>query len=64
MTKPTNPAQAFDPAKRYTVQLKRSVKLGPITHYPREQQIMTGKLINRIIEQEGRDVIVNADLRD
>jgi len=55
--------QVIDPASRYVVQLTRSVKLGPITHYPRDQQTMSGKLLQRIIDQEGRDAIVSADPR-
>lgn len=55
--------QVIDPDLRYVVQLARSVKLGPITHYPRDQQTMSGKLLQRIIDQEGRDAIVSADPR-
>jgi hypothetical protein len=68
-TKSADPTKAeteelkIDPAPRYVVQLARSVKLGPITHYPRNQQIMSGKLLQRIIDQEGRNAIVTADPR-
>lgn len=55
--------QVIDPALRYVVQLARSVKFGPITHYPRDQQTMSGKLLQRVIDQEGRDAIVSADPR-
>ena len=62
----TTPAvpEPIDPDARYAVQLTRMVQLGPIKHFPRDVPIMTGKRLQRIIDQEGRDVIATANLRE
>lgn len=49
----------FSENKRYQVVLARSVKVG-VFKYSRQETDMSGKLVLKIIEQEGEDVITSA----
>lgn len=47
--------------QKYTVHLLRLVVLGGHKLLPRQEHSMKGKVLNRIVEQEGADVIAAAE---
>ena len=57
----TRPA-TIDPDAFYMVRLTRLVQVGPFKHSPVAPIRMKGKLLQRIIDQEGDDVLASADL--
>lgn len=59
---PTTPA-LYEADADYDLQVSRPVKLGPFKYLPRDAIVAKGRVINRIIEQEGADAIRNADKR-
>ena len=59
---PTKP-ELYDEDAEYDLRVSRPVKVGPFKYLPREAIIAKGRVINRIIEQEGADAIRNADKR-
>lgn len=53
-------AENIDPAATYRVALKHAVRLGVIHLKPMGEVQLRGKLLQRLIDQEGADVVVSA----
>lgn len=47
----------YDDAAAYSVKLSRPVKSGAIRLLPGSMHIIKGKLLNRLIAEEGEDVV-------
>ena len=58
-TAPTNP-DTYEPDADYDLRVARPVKLGPFKYLPRDEIIAKGRVLNRIVEQEGANAIRSA----
>ena len=59
---PTKP-ELYDEDAEYTLRVAWPVRVGPFKYLPRDEITAKGRVINRIVEQEGADAIRNADKR-
>ncbi|MCC0033754.1 MAG: hypothetical protein H6887_00650 [Hoeflea sp.] len=63
MAKAQTTPDLYDEDAEYYLRVSRPVKLGPFRYLPRDEITAKGRVINRIVEQEGADAIRNADKR-
>jgi len=55
--------QSYQPDADYDLQVSRSVTVGAFKYLPRHTSQVKGSLINRIIEENGKDAIRSAVAR-
>lgn len=63
MAKQTKPTTPYDPEAQYDLKVAVPIKVGPFKYLPRQDIVAAGRLLNRIVEEHGADVIRSADPR-
>lgn len=60
MAKASTTPALYEADADYDLQVSRPVKLGPFKYLPRDAIIAKGRVLNRIVDQEGADAIRSA----
>lgn len=63
MAETTTPP-AYEPERQYTLTVAFVAWDGPVKYLPRHTIVAKGELINRLIEENGPNVVRSADLRE
>lgn len=58
----TESAKPYDEAKKYRLRVAYPARVGPFKYLPRDVHVATGALLNRLVTENGNDVIATADL--
>lgn len=61
--KVTPPSYPFDEAQSFTVSFTRVVHRGGFKYLPRDNPVMTGAALNKIIEENTADVVRSVEPR-
>lgn len=53
--------KAFDDSKTYRMRVAYPVRVGPFKYLPRDEHEAAGSLLNRLVTENGPDVIATAE---